>query len=104
MPRAGQVEVNLFDADRSTAIDTVVYLRSSCNDRASQLACSDDIDCSDSTVPGPGGCAGMTELRQSIIETRLEAGTYYIVADAFDYSSSSVEYGCGRVSLTVTVD
>lgn len=92
------VVIDLRDVDTAAAVDTVVYVRRVCDDAGTQVACDDDIPCSESTVPG---CFGSTEVRQSRIETRLAAGTYYIVADAFAYRTETVMYRCGMVELRV---
>lgn len=93
------VVIELTDADFSTAIDTVVYVRRVCTDQASQIACDDDVPCSESTVPN---CSGSFEVRQARIRTTLGPGTYYIVADAFLYSiDGGTTYRCGNVRLSV---
>ena len=90
------VLIDLQDADGSVAIDTVVYVRRTCDAPDTQLACSDDVPCSSSAIPCFGG--ERVQVRQSRIVTRLEPGTYYVVADAFLYDS----FDCGDVTLTVT--
>lgn len=92
---ATTVEIDLRDVDPTVGIDTIVYLRRSCNDAASQVACSDDIPCADSDISM--GCMGGVQVRQSRFTARLEAGTYFIVADAFRYS----DFDCGEVELRV---
>lgn len=89
------VELDLRDVDPSVGIDTILYVRRACDAADSQLACSDDIACSDSDITT--GCSGGVQVRQSRITTRLEPGTYYVVADALRYS----EFGCGEVELRV---
>ncbi len=92
---ATAVEVDLRDVDPTVGIDTIVYLRRTCTDAASQIACSDDIPCSESDLMT--GCSGGLQVRQSRFTTRLEPGTYAIVADAFRYSG----FDCGQVELRV---
>ena len=58
-----------------------------CDERGTQIACDDDVTCAESSIGGP--CSGV-EVRESRIETHLAAGTYYIVADAFAYSTERV--------------
>jgi hypothetical protein len=89
------VEVDLRDADPTVGIDTIVSLRSDCTNVGSQLACSDDLPCSESDIAM--GCSGGIQVRQSRFRVRLEAGTYYVVADAFRYG----EFDCGGVELRV---
>lgn len=90
------VEVDLRDVDPTVGIDTIAYLRRACDDATSQLACSDDVPCAESDIPT--GCSGGVQVRQSRFTVTLEAGTYYVVADAFRYDS----FGCGEVELRVT--
>lgn len=92
------VVIDLRDDD-GVAIDTVVYVRTACDDPESQIACDDDVPCSETDVPGL--CIG-SQVRQSTIRRRLPAGTYYIVVDAFQYSYLGTEYRCGQVLLSVT--
>lgn len=100
LSEATDVVIELTDIDTFRAIDTVVYVRRACDDEASQVACDDDVRCADSTLPG--ACSGSTfEVRQSRISTRLEAGTHYIIADAFSYTSGRTRYQCGQVQLSV---
>lgn len=101
LAEATDVVIELNDNDGFRAIDTVVYVRRACDDQASQVACSDDVSCAESTLPGR--CSGSVfEVRQSRITTRLAAGTYYIIADAFSYRSGTTVYQCGQVQLSVT--
>ncbi len=100
--RPTDVVIELTDIDFGAAIDTLLYVRRVCDDPDTQVVCSDDVECSTSTVPGPGGCSGSVDVRQSRIETRLAPGLYYIVADAFDYTTDSNVYRCGVVRLSVT--
>jgi hypothetical protein len=51
--------------------------------------------------PSPTGCSGY-EVRESTLRTHLDAGTYYIIADAFAYTSGTTMYRCGHVQLSVT--
>jgi hypothetical protein len=58
---------------RSSGFDTVLHLRSACNDAGSTLACTDD-----SAPPGDFG---------SRVAALLAPGTYYLLVDGFDGSS-----------------
>jgi hypothetical protein len=98
---ATNVVIELTDVDSGAAIDTIVYVRRVCDDAETQLVCSDDVACTSSTVPGPGGCSGSVDVRQSRIRTRLEPGVHYVVADAFAYSTERNTYRCGQVRLSV---
>lgn len=103
--RRRRVRIDLRDDD-SAAIDTIVYVRNSCTTIAgvgAQIACSDDIPCADSDISTgcPGGGGG-TQVRQSIIDETFEAGTYYIVVDAFEYTTGGGSaFECGQVRLSV---
>jgi hypothetical protein len=59
-------------SSEQTEWDGAIYLRSDCTDATTELGCNDD--------------AG--DNRHSMIETELEAGTYYLFMDGFSTSSS----------------
>ncbi|AKF04163.1 hypothetical protein DB32_001312 [Sandaracinus amylolyticus] len=88
--------IDLRDVDGTRGVDTVVYLRRTCDDGDTQVACDDDVPCTESD-PTIGGCASGVQVRQSRIAQRLSPGTYYVVADAFEYDG----FGCGTVELRV---
>jgi len=93
--------VDMRDADGSVAIDTIAYIRSRCGNPESQVACSDDILCSESDIMT--GCMGGLQVRQSRIRTHLAAGAYYLYADSFDYRTSmGGTFACGTVRLSLT--
>jgi hypothetical protein len=87
---------DLQDADSGAAIDTLLYLRATCDLADSELICADDILCADSDITN--GCTGEVQPRQSQFEATLDAGTYYIVAEQFTRST----FTCGNVQLSVT--
>jgi hypothetical protein len=89
------VELDLRDVDPTVGIDTILYVRRECDVPDTQLACSDDVPCSESDITS--GCSGGVQVRQSRITIRLEPGTYYVVADALRYSG----FDCGEVELRV---
>jgi len=94
-----RVAIDLRDADGDVAIDTIVYLRNVCDDRSTQLACSDDLPCDETVFGCPSGRP--IEVRQSRIITTLDPGTYYVVIDSFNYrTSSGASYTCGEVILS----
>ena len=62
---------------RSSGFDTILYVRSTCGDTATQIACNNN-----STPPGGGG---------SRIFRRFAAGTYYIVVDGRGGRSGAFE-------------
>lgn len=87
---------DLQDADSSAAIDTLLYLRSSCDVAESELVCADDILCANSDITT--GCTGEVQPRQSQFEATLAAGTYFIIAEQFTRGT----FTCGTVQLSVT--
>jgi len=66
---------------RTTGYDTLIYLRSACDDEESEIDCNDDFD-------GLG----------SRIETELDAGTYYLFVDGYSTGvgafSLNIDIGC----------
>jgi hypothetical protein len=89
------VDIDLRDIDPEAAVDTIVYVRRVCDAADTQIACGDDIPCSESDISG--GCDRGVQVRQSRIRARLEAGTYFIVVDALVYR----DFDCGEVELRV---
>ncbi len=94
LDRPSQVYFDLRDEDDNAAIDTIMYIRSACDDPSSQVDCSDDVACDDSDVEF-GDCSGGLQVRQSRIERRLNPGTYYLWIDQLSYQN----FGCGQVRL-----
>lgn len=96
LDRPRMVRIDLRDADGTEAIDTVVHVRTYCEDADSQVACHDDIDC---RLADPDfDCSGSVELRQSRIEMELGPGAYWIVADSINQGG----WRCGTVRLRYT--
>ena len=92
------VFLQLSDADSEQAVDTVLSVRRECDDAATQVVCSDDLPCNDSTVSD--GCFdGGTQPRESRIVRNFEAGDYFVLADHYTYNNNSASFGCGFVSL-----
>ncbi|NIS32433.1 MAG: hypothetical protein GWN73_19340 [Actinobacteria bacterium] len=92
------ITLDLRDDDGSAAIDTILYLRTNCEERLSQLACSDDLPCGETVF----GCrAGSPfEVRQSRITVTLDPGTYYVAIDTFNYrTGGGLTFTCGDVVL-----
>ena len=94
--RPTQINLDLRDEDGRAAIDTIMYLRTVCDDPDSQIDCSDDTPCEESDVTA-GDCSGGLQVRQSRIERRLDPGTYYLWIDHLNYPN----FGCGTVRLLV---
>jgi len=99
-------ETNVFidvkDNDESTAVDTILYVQTTCGDNSTQILCTDDVPCDESDVT-TGGCSNGFQPRQSRIEETLEPGTYYIVVEQLSYRSSrsGTQFECGNVELIV---
>jgi len=98
LDRPTSVFIDLRDAD-TVAIDTILYLRRTCDVPESQIECSDDIPCSESDISIGCSDGSRIQVRQSRIETHLEAGTYYVVADHLVYGSGESRFECGNVVL-----
>lgn len=64
----------------TTDFDGALHIRRDCPDAATEIACNDDFD----------------GQRQSMVETTLDAGTYFIVVDGFSRNNQ------GSYSLNVT--
>lgn len=94
--RETEIYLDLRDEDGSAAIDTIMYLRTVCDDPNSQIDCSDDVPCAESDVP-TGDCSGDLQVRQSRISRTLDPGTYYLWIDHLNYR----RFGCGDVRLIV---
>lgn len=87
------VALHLVDSDGSYLIDTLLYVRSRCDDASSQIACDDDVPCSEATLSCGGG--ERVQIRESRIEIRLPAGEYFVIAESLEYSSAR----CGTMRL-----
>ncbi len=103
LERRQRVTIELTDVDAPRAVDTLVYVRRTCDDMGSQIACDDDVPCDRSTADPPA-CFGGVDVRQSRITLTLDAGTYFIVVDGFAYTNDSVAFSCGLVELRVERD
>jgi hypothetical protein len=93
LERGRAVSIRLSE-DSDTPMDTVLYLRTSCEDPASQIACTDDDRCFT--------CPGGVDVGESSINTFLEAGEYFVVVDTYDYMVEGRRFGCGSVRLDVS--
>jgi hypothetical protein len=96
------ITLDLRDDD-GVPIDTVLYLRTHCDEMASQVACSDDLPCGMTDFGCGGGSTSRLEVRQSRITITLEPGTYYVIADSFEYDSGGTRFTCGDVLLRYDV-
>lgn len=83
--RPGRYTFDVRDAPGGNDVDPIVYVRTACGDRDSEVGCDDD-----------GGAAG----RDSLLVLDLAAGEYFLVVDSYDGSSSSTD--CGAVDVSVT--
>ena len=98
LTRREPVRIEMYDSDPNRVIDTLLYLRSNCTEAATQLICADDQPC-DETNEDLGPCVNGRQPRHSLIEVELDAGTYFVIADSWNYSNGASEYTCGRVHL-----
>lgn len=90
-PRHVRLTANTAVAPSSTMLDTYVYVRSSCLDPGSELACNDDTN--------PQG----SDYRSRMIAQDLAPGTYYLFIDGSSEGDGYV--ASGPVGLTIsTVD
>lgn len=69
-------------------LDTYVYLRSTCGDPLSQLACNDDV-------------SGM-DYRSDMVANDLAPGTYYLIVDGSSEGGGIVASGDIGVQITMT--
>lgn len=95
------VLIDLKDNDSSAAIDTVLYVQTTCGDNSTQVLCTDDVPCDESDVTT--GCTDGFQPRQSRIDATFEPGTYYIIAEQLSYQSrrTGTRFSCGNVELIV---
>ena len=104
LQRQRTVRIRVRDEDPVASIDTVVYVRSQCDAPNSQIACHDDTSCERASLQcfDSDFSAGQgQQVRESLIETTLNAGTYYIVVDAYLYvrPADNRNFTCGLVSV-----
>jgi hypothetical protein len=88
------------DDDNGAAIDTVLYVLSSCDGSGRQLACTDDVPCGESDIRT--GCTrDGFQPRQSRLRIDLEPGTWYVVVESLEYRSqqSGTSFTCGNILL-----
>ena len=95
LDRARRVRLQLKDDDDEVGIDTVLYVRTACEDETSQILCHDDVLCRDSDIEFGCDDPNLPQVRHSFIEAELEAGTYYVIADQYSYNN----FTCGLVEL-----
>lgn len=99
---AAEVSVVVEDADDSVAVDTITYLRTSCSEAASQVACHDDVACTAENAERLGACVNESQPRQSRMGGRLEPGTYFLIVDSFSVVAGSQSFDCGTVRVTIS--
>jgi hypothetical protein len=97
---AGTYTFDVVDRDAVAAVDTAVYVRTSCEDVRTQLGCSDNIPCLESEF-SPRCTTPETEYRQSRLTLTLEPGTYYVTVDTQEWRDADRSYECGRVELVM---
>lgn len=87
--RASTVSIGASDVADGTLVDPVLYLRTICGTRSSELACDDD-----------GGTRSFDSQLDPIV---LSAGEYFLVVDTFDGSGSGPGSSCGAIDVSVTM-
>jgi hypothetical protein len=87
IPEGGRT-VTLSSCDAALTLNTVLHLRTDCDDPASQIVCNN----SDPACPGAPGSVSVT---QSLAE-----GMYYLFVDGAGSSSGSGSCGTWQVDLT----
>jgi hypothetical protein len=99
---AADVSVVVEDADDMVAIDTITYLRTSCGEATSQVACHDDVACTVENEDRLGACVNTSQPRQSRMGGRLEAGRYFLIVDSFSVVAGGQSFDCGTVRVTIS--
>lgn len=99
----GNYRIEVEDDSFTRRIDTIVYMRRVCDEPGTQFQCDDFTPCGGG-FPIPGGeCRDGRDDTLARIDTFLDAGTYYVVADAFIYDAGDGRRSeCGDVELRVT--
>jgi len=87
VPVANTYRIDFNDVAGGADLDALVYLRTACADRGSELACNDDR---------PG-------TRNSRIELHLEPGEYFIILDSFRDTDESEPGRCAPGELDVSI-
>ena len=88
LPQAADVSISTDPAPSDPALDTVIYLRRTCTDPASQLACNDDL--------GPGNVHSQLQL------LNLAAGDYFLFVDGSRNGAGFVGSGPFGLSIQIT--
>ncbi len=95
LTRTTDVDLDVQDNDMLAQIDTLLYVRTTCDDQSSQVACDDNVACASSY--DRTNCVAGIQPREARIQTTLGPGTYYIVVDLVEHGP----WTCGMVLLTV---
>jgi len=99
LDRSRSLAIDVLDWDESVHVDTNVYVRSSCEEPESQMACSDDAACG--IVRGLGRCIDRRQPRFSTLMGTLDAGTYFLVVDSRDGERDGTTFECGQVLIEI---
>jgi hypothetical protein len=96
------VRIDAFDSDGTTAIDPVIYLRrGTCSDASTQVICDDDVPCASGRPEFGGACFDGRQPRQASLTTILDAGTWFLVLDSYNYTRGSTQFTCGDTYLSI---
>jgi hypothetical protein len=83
----GTRNVRFSTCSTGTTYDSLMFLRSVCNDPGSEVACNDD-----------GGAACTGDSTQSMVDATLGPGIYYLFIDAYGNENGE----CGAYHITTT--
>jgi hypothetical protein len=78
----------------NTCIDTILYIRDTCNSATSERVCNDD------SCRATGTCYLAPAALQSMVSVSLGPGVHYLVADQYGMAPATLP--CGGFSLTAT--
>lgn len=101
--RPSVVVLEALDGDPNIAVDTVVAIRTACDDEESQIACHDGLPCLESSEFSTRTCTGDRQPRHARITTTLEAGVFYGVVDHFEYTRNRVDFDCGITTVRLSI-
>lgn len=101
VPTRSRLDARARDDDGGANVDVVLYLRSGCDDAGTQIACGDDVPCAEAFDMST--CIRGNQWREAHLTADLGPGVYYLTVDSIDDFAESIDWGCGDVSLTVSL-
>ena len=94
------ITLDVRDADTGVAVDTIVYVRTACGTRTSEIACDDDQPCDPlDGVDDPCTMEGI-QYGHSRVQHEYAPGRYYVFVDSIAFNSAMTR--CGTVRLTAS--